>query len=84
MATLNAVDRQAQILRLILAILGALLAVVGWARFAGAQPAAPKPAVPLEPVAAIVDAPGTHGVVEAALRVVAPHLAHLTYLAATG
>jgi hypothetical protein len=35
MATLNTVDRQAQFIRLILAILGAALAVFGWARFAG-------------------------------------------------
>jgi hypothetical protein len=36
MATLNTVDRQAQLVRLILAILGAVLALVGWARWAGA------------------------------------------------
>ena len=35
MATLQTVDRQAQFIRLILAILGALLAVAGWLRFAG-------------------------------------------------
>ena len=35
MATLNTFDRQAQFIRLILAILGAMLAVAGWARFAG-------------------------------------------------
>jgi hypothetical protein len=35
MATLNTVDRQAQVIRLILAILGAALAIVGWARWAG-------------------------------------------------
>ena len=29
------VDRQAQYIRLILAVLGAVLAIVGWARFAG-------------------------------------------------
>ena len=36
--------------------------IVGWARFAVAQPA-PRAAVPLEPVAAIVDAFRTHSVV---------------------
>jgi hypothetical protein len=35
MSTLTALDRQAQFIRLILAIVGALLAIVGWARFAG-------------------------------------------------
>jgi hypothetical protein len=35
MATLNDVDWQAQLIRLILAILGAVLAMVGWARWAG-------------------------------------------------
>jgi hypothetical protein len=35
MMTLNNVDRQADIVRLILAILGAVLGVVGWARWAG-------------------------------------------------
>jgi hypothetical protein len=35
MLTLNTVDRQAQFIRLVLAILGAVLAIVGWARFAG-------------------------------------------------
>ena len=63
MTTLNDVDRQAQFIRLILVILGAVLTIVGWAKFAGAQPAAPKPAVPLEPVAAMVDAFRTHSVV---------------------
>jgi hypothetical protein len=29
------VDRQAQYIRLILAVLGAVLAIVGWARWAG-------------------------------------------------
>ena len=41
MATLNDVDRQAQCIRLILFVLGAILTIVGWAKFAGAQPAAP-------------------------------------------
>ena len=36
MSTLNTVDRQAQFIRLILVVLGALLTIVGWARFAGA------------------------------------------------
>lgn len=46
-------------------ILGAVLTIVGWAKFAGAQPAAPpaRQAIPLEPVAAIVDALRTHSVV---------------------
>ena len=35
MATIDAIDRQAQMVRLVLAILGAVLALVGWARFAG-------------------------------------------------
>jgi hypothetical protein len=35
MATLRDVDRQAQLIRLVLMVLGAALAVVGWARFAG-------------------------------------------------
>jgi hypothetical protein len=35
MATLNTIDRQAQFIRLILVILGGLLTIVGWARFAG-------------------------------------------------
>jgi len=35
MATVDTVDRQAQFIRLILAILGAVLAIVGWARWAG-------------------------------------------------
>ena len=34
MATLHTVDRQAQLIRLILVILGAVLAIVGWARWA--------------------------------------------------
>jgi hypothetical protein len=37
MATLNDVDRQAQLIRLILVILGAILTIVGWARFAVAE-----------------------------------------------
>ena len=36
MATLKFADRQAQFIRLILVILGALLALVGWSRWAGA------------------------------------------------
>jgi hypothetical protein len=35
MATLNSVDRQAQFIRLLLMIIGAVLALVGWARWAG-------------------------------------------------
>jgi hypothetical protein len=35
MTTLPGVDRQAELIRLVLMILGATLAVVGWARFAG-------------------------------------------------
>ena len=35
MSVLSNVDRQAQFLRLILIILGAALAVVGWARWVG-------------------------------------------------
>jgi pimeloyl-ACP methyl ester carboxylesterase len=38
MSTLKTVDRQAQFIRLILALLGAALAIVGWARFAGGHP----------------------------------------------
>jgi hypothetical protein len=34
MATLHTVDRQAQLMRLILIILGAALAIVGWVRWA--------------------------------------------------
>jgi hypothetical protein len=34
MAVLNDVDRQAQFIRLILVVLGALLTIVGWGRFA--------------------------------------------------
>jgi hypothetical protein len=34
MSVPNTIDRQAQFIRLLLAVLGALLAVVGWARFA--------------------------------------------------
>jgi hypothetical protein len=34
MPATNTIDRQAQFIRLLLAVLGALLAVVGWARFA--------------------------------------------------
>ena len=34
MATLPGVDRQAQLIRFLLMILGAALAVVGWARWA--------------------------------------------------
>jgi hypothetical protein len=33
MATLNTFDRQAQFIRLILMVLGAVLAIVGWARW---------------------------------------------------
>ena len=61
MTTPNDVDRQAQFIRLILFILGAVLTIVGWARFGGAQPS--RPAVPLESVVAIVDAFRTHSVV---------------------
>jgi hypothetical protein len=63
MATLTEVDRQAQLIRLILVILGAILSIVGWARFAGAQPAAPKPPVPIDAIAGIADAFRTHSVV---------------------
>jgi hypothetical protein len=35
MSALNTVDRQAQFIRLLLVILGAVLAIVGWARFVG-------------------------------------------------
>jgi hypothetical protein len=35
MATLRDVDRQAQLIRLMLMLLGAALAVVGWASWAG-------------------------------------------------
>jgi hypothetical protein len=35
MATLPTVDRQAELIRLVLTILGAALAIIGWARFAG-------------------------------------------------
>jgi hypothetical protein len=35
MATLKTADRQAQLIRLILVILGVLLALVGWGRWAG-------------------------------------------------
>jgi hypothetical protein len=35
MATIRDLDRQAELIRLVLMILGAALAVVGWARFAG-------------------------------------------------
>ena len=35
MATPNIVDRQAQVIRLILVVLGAFLTIAGWARFAG-------------------------------------------------
>jgi hypothetical protein len=34
MAVAKTIDRQAQFIRLILAILGALLTIAGWARFA--------------------------------------------------
>jgi hypothetical protein len=34
MATTNATDWQAQLVRLVLAVLGAALALVGWARWA--------------------------------------------------
>jgi hypothetical protein len=34
MATLNDIDRQAQFIRLILVILGAVLTIVGWYRWA--------------------------------------------------
>jgi len=36
MSTPNIVDRQAEVIRLILVVLGALLSIVVWARFAGA------------------------------------------------
>jgi hypothetical protein len=36
MSTPNIVDRQAQFIRMILVVLGALLTIVGWARFIGA------------------------------------------------
>ena len=35
MSTVNNVDRQAQFIRLLLVVVGALLALIGWARFAG-------------------------------------------------
>ena len=35
MSRSNTVDRQAEFIRVLLAILGAMLAIVGWARFAG-------------------------------------------------
>src|SRR5947207_6861476 len=63
MATPHDVDRQAQFIRLILFILGAILSIVGWARFVGAQPEPPRPAVPVEPIRAILDAFRTHRVV---------------------
>jgi hypothetical protein len=36
MASPNTIDRQAELIRLILVILGAILTIAGWARFAGA------------------------------------------------
>ena len=36
MATLNDIDRPKQLIQLILVVLGAILTIVGWARFAGA------------------------------------------------
>jgi hypothetical protein len=48
--------------RTVTAILAALLTIGAWVRPAGAQKA-PSPAVPLEPVSAIVDAFRTHSVV---------------------
>ena len=35
MTTLNDVNRQKQFFQLMLAVLGAILTIVGWARFAG-------------------------------------------------
>ena len=35
MATIPGVDRQAEMIRLVLAVLGAALTIVGWARWAG-------------------------------------------------
>ena len=35
MATVHDIDRQAQAIRLVLVVLGAILTIVGWARFAG-------------------------------------------------
>ena len=63
MATRDTVDRQAQLVRLILVILGAILAVVGGYRWAAAatpssgQYNAPPPAaVPVDAITTIVDA----------------------------
>jgi hypothetical protein len=57
------VDRQARAIVTALAILGAILLVIGWARFAAGQDAPRKPIVPVEPIAAIVDAFKTHPVI---------------------
>lgn len=60
------VDRQAQAIRTALAILGAILLVIGWARFAVGQDAPPRPRgpiAPIEPIAAIADAFKTRPVI---------------------
>jgi hypothetical protein len=57
------VDRQARAITTALAILGAILLVVGWARFAVGQEAPRKPIAPIEPIAAIADAFKTHPVI---------------------
>ncbi len=60
------VDREARAIRTALAILGAILLVTGWARWAAGQdaPLRPRaPIAPIEPIAAIVDAFKTHPVI---------------------
>jgi hypothetical protein len=57
------VDRQARAITTAIAILGAILLVIGWARFAVGQDAPRKPIVAIEPIAAILDAFKTHPVI---------------------
>jgi hypothetical protein len=56
-------DRESQAIRTALAILGAILLVIGWTRFAFGQDAPRKPMTPIEPITAIVDAFTTHPVI---------------------
>jgi hypothetical protein len=62
MSKSNMVDRYSHLLWWMLLILGVLLTIAGWARFAFAQ-SGPAPAVALDPITVILDAFRSHHVV---------------------
>src|SRR5438105_1978025 len=64
MSAPNDPNRRSRVVWLVLTALGAILSIVGWTKWAVAQPVAmTRPAVPLEPVRAMLDAFGSHAIV---------------------